>query len=94
MPTKRHRLTRNLIGDVSPNLLYVVAHGTAPPHDQKLADGHWFDSFQLWGRCAAERRALWTRVGAAYLEQWITEHPGTRPYRGGASTPRAGRTRS
>jgi hypothetical protein len=85
MPTKRRRLTRAPIQDVKTAVLHLIGYGDVPERTGPDGDGA-FEALQLLGDVIhpfgglGELQRLWQRIGPTFLQQWIEEHPGTRPY--------------
>jgi len=74
MPTKRTRISRNLIPDISPEFLAYLS-------DNLLGEKPEKESFELLLLSCDDReiRKLWNQYGPEILELWIERRPGTRP---------------
>jgi hypothetical protein len=77
MPSKRRRVMRTpMIADLSAAVIDYLRTGLY----SHLQGADFWEVFKHTLFDGAELGALWADVGATLLEQWIAEHPGSRPW--------------
>ncbi len=74
MPTKRTRISRNILPQVSPEKLFFLSDGLFGENLERES----YELFLVQGDNNA-RHALWSEHREEILKAWIIERPGTRP---------------